>query len=361
MILTLLCALPSAWATDPWAVEDEETEAAPSAWTAPPPAAAQTPAPAWSGSTQPGAWTPGATTWAPAAPPPSSWTPGASAPALSTPMPTPSSGAWAPSGGSSWSSPAPSPPPSAWTPSGAYEAPIPPSQGAGAWAPPPATNGWGTAPAAEPTTSPAWSLPDAPPSMHSAWSTPAAAAPQPVMAAPVAPAPAVVTATPGRACLSDLCARGDRLDVGRFDFDGVSAVADIQLGYTRAFVDGELGASRLVPVAGAQATWTTDTFSLDMPWSTQVLLSPALSWRDYNGDTVRSHGGALALNLGGLMSLGLGTGHHSQLPVIFRDTDQDGVVDEGELSRGSSRWTSYGFLVFTPVTFIRQVGPQLWG
>ncbi|MCB9795527.1 MAG: hypothetical protein H6741_22705 [Alphaproteobacteria bacterium] len=139
----------------------------------------------------------------------------------------------------------------------------------------------------------------------------------------------------------------------------MSAVADLHLGYARPFVDGELGVSSLVPVAGVAVTWTTDTFSTALPFSAQLLLAPSQGWRDYSGEILRTHGGALAVNLGGLMSIGLGTGHHTQFPLVFRDLDQDGVVDDGELDRGPSRWTSYGFLMFTPVTFIRQVGPQL--
>ena len=43
------------------------------------------------------------------------------------------------------------------------------------------------------------------------------------------------------------------------------------------------------------------------------MCSPAPAWGDYGGNVIHSHGGALALNVGGLVSGGVGFGHHNTL------------------------------------------------
>ncbi|MCB9760572.1 MAG: hypothetical protein H6739_12090 [Alphaproteobacteria bacterium] len=337
--LLLALALGSALANDePWSTPPADDEADPSdAWDAVP-AAPAAPAP----------WTPPPTR---APVPGSPWTPPASAspPALEVWTPPPVS----------------SRPPPAWTP--------PPMDASPAWTPPQSAT-----PALEPWTPPdpisGTGTPPVPPSDTWGSTEPAASTPSDTWGstAPVAPAPppppavapalsAPILARQGRSCVSDFCARGDRLSVGSLRFDGVSAIADLHLGFNRNLGTARLGLPNAVPVAGVAATWTSSAGRLDLPFSPMLLVAPVQSWRDYEGNLIRTHGGALALNLAGMVSVGWGFGHHNRLPVNFYDRDGDGEIDRDmdELQLGTSRLTSYTFVMFTPVTFVRQLGPQL--
>jgi hypothetical protein len=225
-------------------------------------------------------------------------------------------------------------------------------------APAPA-EGWDTGPAPE---TPAWEAP-APMTPSSggepAWGegeappAPAPTPPPPPSAAPPPPPPRI---GPTRDCLSDICARGDR--TGGVRLDGVLFVADPFIGVSQFTGSADLAWVSPPPVAGVAAVWMVPVGDLSVPIAPTLLIGARQTWRDYGGNTIHSHGGAVALNVGGLVSGGVGFGHHNTLPINFYDLDGDGSAEQGELRLGSQRVSPYLYVGLTPVTFVRLVGRQ---
>lgn len=271
--------------------------------------------------------------------------------------------AWAQDGGSPWgddekkdkepsgpwgTSPPPAPPPTT---------------------PPPApAEGWDTGPAPE---TPAWETPQPqpqPPAGAPGWGEGEPPPPAPGLSPPPQPsppppppmdAPPPPRLGPARGCLSDLCARGDRLSPGKLSLDGLLVVADPFVGLTQFTGSAELAWVSPAPVAGIAAVWTVPVGALQLPIAPTLLIGANQTWRDYGGNVIHSHGGALALNVGGLISGGVGFGHHNTLPINFYDQDGDGSPEQGELRLGTQRVSPYLYVGVTPVTFARLVGRQL--
>ena len=161
---------------------------------------------------------------------------------------------------------------------------------------------------------------------------------------------------PTRDCLSDICARADR--GGKLQLDGLLFVADPSVSLTHFTGSAELAWDSPAPVAGVAAVWMVPVGNLQLPIAPTLLIGANQTWRDYGGNVIHSHGGALALNVGGLVSGGVGFGHHNTLPINFYDLDGDGAFEQGELRLGSQRVSPYLYVGVTPVTFVRLVGRQ---
>ncbi|MCK6522012.1 hypothetical protein L6R49_11275 [Myxococcota bacterium] len=276
--------------------------------------------------------------------------------------------AWAQDGGSPWGGDEKKDK----DPSGPWGTQTPPPQPAPA--PPPPAEGWDAEPTPE---TPAWETPPPPPPGGApTWGTgePPPPAQPPVAQPPVAQPPQPPTAQPpmaqppppppprlgpARDCLSDLCARGDRLSPGKLQLDGLMVVADPFFGVSQFTGSAELAWVSPAPVAGVAAVWTVPVGSLQLPIAPTLLVGANQTWRDYGGNVIRTHGGALALNVGGLVSGGVGFGHHNTLPINFYDQDDDGSPEQGELRLGTQRVSPYLYVGITPVTFARLVGRQL--
>jgi hypothetical protein len=231
-------------------------------------------------------------------------------------------------------------------------------------APAPA-EGWDTGPAPE---TPAWETPPPTtpaPSGGPAWGE-GEAPPAPVAVTPPPPQPVVpqqqpsqevlARVGPARDCLSDICARGDR--GGKLYLDGVMFVADPFVGLSTFTGSADLAWQSPAPAAGVAAVWMVPVGERSVPIAPTLLIGARQTWRDYGGNVIHSHGGALALNVGGLVSGGVGFGHHNTLPINFYDQDGDGSVEQGELRLGSQRVSPYLYVGLTPVTFVRLVGRQ---
>jgi hypothetical protein len=162
---------------------------------------------------------------------------------------------------------------------------------------------------------------------------------------------------PARDCLSDLCARGD--GSGKLQLDGLLIVADPFVGLTNFTGSADLAWVSPAPAAGVAVVWTVPVGELLLPIAPTLLIGANQTWRDYGGNVIHSHGGALALNVGGLVSGGVGFGHHNTLPINFYDQDGDGAPEQGELRLGSQRVSPYLYVGITPVTFARLIGRQV--
>ncbi len=199
-----------------------------------------------------------------------------------------------------------------------------------------------------PSETPGWGEGEPPPA-------PVPTTPAPPNAAPPPPPPPPRVG-PTRDCLSDICARADR--GGKLQLDGLLFVADPSVSLTHFTGSAELAWDSPAPVAGVAAVWMVPVGNLQLPIAPTLLIGANQTWRDYGGNVIHSHGGALALNVGGLVSGGVGFGHHNTLPINFYDLDGDGAFEQGELRLGSQRVSPYLYVGVTPVTFVRLVGRQ---